>query len=169
MNIAAAVNAIGRLLPAVTALKDAIAAKSEEWKKIVKIGRTHMQDATPLTLGQEWSGQAGTLGECVDRIEDALKGVSQLALGGDGSCHRHQCRPVDLIRQPRPRSPSSPNYLLWARRTNSRCKARTTRWFSYPVRCEPYMLCGYSSLRHPLSYLLAGVSSRTTFSEGRNV
>jgi fumarate hydratase class II len=82
MNIAAAVNVTHRLLPAVTALRDAIAAKSQEWKDIVKIGRTHMQDATPLTLGQEWSGYAAMLGDCADRIEDALKGVYELALGG---------------------------------------------------------------------------------------
>src|SRR4029077_2147308 len=63
MNIAAAVNVTHRLLPAVTALRDAIAAKSQEWKDIVKIGRTHMQDATPLTLGQEWSGYAAMLGD----------------------------------------------------------------------------------------------------------
>ncbi len=56
MYIAAAVNVIERLIPAVKALRDAIAAKAEEWKDIVKIGRTHMQDATPITLGQEWSG-----------------------------------------------------------------------------------------------------------------
>jgi len=56
MYIAAAVNVTGRLLPAVTGLRDAIMAKAEEWKDIVKIGRTHMQDATPITLGQEWSG-----------------------------------------------------------------------------------------------------------------
>src|SRR6266852_10360 len=54
MYIAAAVNVKGRLLPAVTGLRDAIAAKADEWKDIVKIGRTHMQDATPITLGQEW-------------------------------------------------------------------------------------------------------------------
>ena len=54
MNIAAAVSVKERLIPAVSALRDAIAAKAEEWKDIVKIGRTHMQDATPLTLGQEW-------------------------------------------------------------------------------------------------------------------
>ena len=82
MNIAAAVNATNRLLPAVKALRDAIAAKSEEWKDIVKIGRTHMQDATPLTLGQEWSGYAGMLADSINRIEDALKDVYQLALGG---------------------------------------------------------------------------------------
>jgi fumarate hydratase, class II len=82
MYIAAAVNVKGRLLPAVTGLRDAVAAKAEKWKDIVKIGRTHMQDATPITLGQEWSGYAGMLGDNIERIEDALKGVYQLALGG---------------------------------------------------------------------------------------
>jgi fumarate hydratase class II len=82
MYIAAAVNVTGRLLPAVTGLRDAIAAKAEEWKDIVKIGRTHMQDATPITLGQEWSGYAGMLSDNIERIEDALKGVYRLALGG---------------------------------------------------------------------------------------
>jgi fumarate hydratase class II len=82
MNIAAAVNVKERLIPAVTALRDAIAAKAEEWKEIVKIGRTHMQDATPLTLGQEWSGYAGMLSEDLEHIEDALKSVYRLALGG---------------------------------------------------------------------------------------
>jgi len=82
MNIAAAVNVKQRLIPAVKALHDAIATKVEQWKDIVKIGRTHMQDATPLTLGQEWSGYAGMLADDLDRMEDALKGVYRLALGG---------------------------------------------------------------------------------------
>jgi fumarate hydratase class II len=82
MNIAAAVNVKQRLIPAVKALHDAVAAKVEAWKDIVKIGRTHMQDATPLTLGQEWSGYAGVLADDLERIEDALKGVYRLALGG---------------------------------------------------------------------------------------
>jgi len=82
MNIAAAVNVKQRLIPAVKALHDAIAAKAEQWKNIVKIGRTHLQDATPLTLGQEWSGYEGMLADDLDRIEDALKGVYRLALGG---------------------------------------------------------------------------------------
>jgi fumarate hydratase class II len=82
MNIAAAVNVQQRLLPAVKELRDAIAAKSTEWDDIVKIGRTHMQDATPLTLGQEWSGYEGALTDGLDRIEGALKGVYRLALGG---------------------------------------------------------------------------------------
>src|SRR5204863_2499902 len=56
MNIAAAVAVKQRLIPAVTDLRDAIGAKAKEWEGIVKIGRTHLQDATPLTLGQEWSG-----------------------------------------------------------------------------------------------------------------
>jgi fumarate hydratase class II len=82
MNIAAAVNVKERLVPAVKALHDAIAAKAEGWNDIVKIGRTHMQDATPLTLGQEWSGYAGALADDLERIEDGLKGVYRLALGG---------------------------------------------------------------------------------------
>ena len=82
MNIAAAVNVKGRLIPAVNALRDAIEAKANEWQGVVKIGRTHMQDATPLTLGQEWSGYAGMLSDDLERIEDALKGVYRLALGG---------------------------------------------------------------------------------------
>jgi fumarate hydratase, class II len=82
MNIASAAGVKQRLIPAVKALHDAVGAKAEEWKDIVKIGRTHMQDATPLTLGEEWSGYAGMLGDNLRRIEDALKGVYRLALGG---------------------------------------------------------------------------------------
>jgi fumarate hydratase, class II len=82
MYIAAAVNTKQRLIPAVKALHDAIAVKVEEWKDVIKIGRTHMQDATPLTLGQEWSGYEGMLSDNLERIEDALKGVYKLALGG---------------------------------------------------------------------------------------
>jgi fumarate hydratase class II len=82
MYIAAAVNVKARLIPAVAALRDAIDAKAQEWSDIVKIGRTHMQDATPLTLGQEWSGYAGMLSDDLDRVEAALPGVYRLALGG---------------------------------------------------------------------------------------
>jgi fumarate hydratase, class II len=82
MYIAAAVNVKQRLIPAVEALHDEIAAKAEEWNDIIKIGRTHMQDATPLTLGQEWSGYAGMLADDLERIEGALLGVYRLALGG---------------------------------------------------------------------------------------
>src|SRR6201985_2442566 len=82
MYIAAAVNVKQRLMPAVAALRDAISTKAQEWDDIVKIGRTHMQDATPLTLGQEWSGYAGMLSEDLEWIEASLQGVYRLALGG---------------------------------------------------------------------------------------
>lgn len=82
MHIAAAVNVKNRLIPAVRALSDAIAEKAKLWKDIVKIGRTHMQDATPLTLGQEWSGYASNLNDHLQNLENALLGVYRLALGG---------------------------------------------------------------------------------------
>jgi fumarate hydratase class II len=80
--IAAGINVTERLIPALVALRNAIDAKAEELQSIVKIGFTHMQDATPITLGQEWSGYAGMLTDNIERIEDAMKGVYQLALGG---------------------------------------------------------------------------------------
>jgi fumarate hydratase class II len=82
MYIAAAVNVVHRLIPAVKALHDAIAAKAAEWDDVIKIGRTHMQDATPITLGQEWSGYAGMLADNLKRMAAALQDVYSLALGG---------------------------------------------------------------------------------------
>ena len=82
MYIAAAVGVTWKLLPAVKALHDAIDAKAKAWSDIVKIGRTHLQDATPITLGQEWSGYVGMLAENVGRIEHAMADVHKLALGG---------------------------------------------------------------------------------------
>src|SRR5271170_1904567 len=82
MCIAVAVNVKQRLMPAVATLRDSIAVKANDWKDIVKIGRTHMQDATPITLGQEWSGYAGMLTDNLERIESALTGAYRLALGG---------------------------------------------------------------------------------------
>jgi fumarate hydratase class II len=82
MYVVAAIATRQRLLPSVQALRDAIAAKAEAWKDIVKTGRTHMQDATPLTLGQEWSGYVGMLDQGLAAVEHALGAVYQLALGG---------------------------------------------------------------------------------------
>jgi fumarate hydratase, class II len=82
MHIAAATGLAARLIPAVSSLRDAIGAKAEAWTPIVKIGRTHLQDATPLTLGQEWSGYAAMLTDDVERIKTALEGLYPLALGG---------------------------------------------------------------------------------------
>src|SRR5271163_4933077 len=82
MNVAAALAVKQRLMPAVQALRDALDAKARSWADIVKIGRTHLQDATPLTLGQEFSGYVGMLEDNLKRLDLALLGVYRLALGG---------------------------------------------------------------------------------------
>jgi fumarate hydratase class II len=82
MCIAAVLGVKERLAPALRQLREAIATKAEAWKDIVKIGRTHMQDAVPIMLGQEWGGYAGMLEDDLARLENALQGVYRLALGG---------------------------------------------------------------------------------------
>jgi fumarate hydratase class II len=82
MNIASALAVKGRLQPALKDLRDALDAKAKSWADIVKIGRTHLQDATPLTLGQEFSGYVGMLEDDLERLELSLGGVYRLALGG---------------------------------------------------------------------------------------
>ena len=82
LHIAAALAANRALLPALDRLFDAIVAKAKAWDDIVKIGRTHLQDATPLTLGQEFSGYAAQLFTSRKRIEGAMHGVYKLAQGG---------------------------------------------------------------------------------------
>jgi fumarate hydratase class II len=82
MHIAAAERLRSALLPAVQRLHDAIAAKAAEFADVVKIGRTHLMDATPLTVGQEMSGWASLLVRDIDRIEQALDGLYDLAIGG---------------------------------------------------------------------------------------
>jgi fumarate hydratase class II len=82
MHVAAAVSVVERLLPSVLALRDALAARAAEWEAIVKIGRTHLQDAVPITLGQEFGGYAAQLDADVERIKVALPGLYELAIGG---------------------------------------------------------------------------------------
>ncbi len=82
MHIAAARAVVERLLPAVRGLRDALQRKSEEFAGIVKIGRTHLQDAVPLTLGQEFSGYVAQLDADLARIEESLAGLYELAIGG---------------------------------------------------------------------------------------
>jgi fumarate hydratase class II len=82
MHVAAALGVREKLLPAVRALRDGLDAKAQAWAAIIKIGRTHLQDATPLTLGQEVSGYVGMLDDNLQRIEHAVSGVFRLALGG---------------------------------------------------------------------------------------
>jgi fumarate hydratase class II len=82
MHVAVALEIKERLLPAVAALRKGIEKKSEEFKDIVKVGRTHLMDATPLTLGQEFSGWAAQLAFCESALEKTLDGLYELALGG---------------------------------------------------------------------------------------
>ena len=82
MHIAAVLDLEQSLLPSLVALKDAIKAKSQAFEKIIKIGRTHLQDATPLTLGQEFSGYVTQLEYGIERVESALPRLRMLAQGG---------------------------------------------------------------------------------------
>jgi fumarate hydratase class II len=82
MHVAAGETSARRLLPALEALEQALAAKSKAWHDVVKIGRTHLQDATPLTVGQEFSGYVQQLRDARRAIGRALEGVHELALGG---------------------------------------------------------------------------------------
>jgi fumarate hydratase class II len=82
MHIAAAMTVRDVLMPGLTKLAEGLEAKSEEFKDIIKIGRTHTQDATPLTLGQEFGGYAHQIRMGISRIEAALPGIYELAQGG---------------------------------------------------------------------------------------
>ncbi len=82
MHIAAVQEIAGRLFPSVRALRDALAAKSAAFASVTKIGRTHLMDAVPLTLGQELSGYVAQLDAGIARVEASLAGLYRLALGG---------------------------------------------------------------------------------------
>jgi len=82
MHIASALEVKNYLLPRVKALASAIEDKAKQWSNIVKIGRTHLEDAVPLTVGQEWSGYAVQLRDSITLIDNSLQGIYQLAAGG---------------------------------------------------------------------------------------
>ncbi len=82
MHIAAATQVVEELIPAVEKLRDALHAKAREFEGVVKIGRTHLQDATPLTVGQEMSGWVSLLDRDIKRIRESLSGLYDLAIGG---------------------------------------------------------------------------------------
>ena len=82
MHISVAQETINKLLPSLKILEKALNKKSKEFNKIIKIGRTHLQDATPISLGQEFSGYQVQLKKCIERIEYALKEIYYLAQGG---------------------------------------------------------------------------------------
>jgi fumarate hydratase class II len=82
MHIATVLAFSNHVIPAVTALKDVVWAKAREWVDVVKLGRTHLQDATPLTVGQEWSGYAVQLEDAMAILQDAMRRLYPLAIGG---------------------------------------------------------------------------------------
>ena len=82
MHIAAYSSLVEHTLPRLGRLQEALAAKAQEFGRVVKIGRTHLMDATPLTLGQEFSGYAAQLGKGIDAVENSLQHLRELALGG---------------------------------------------------------------------------------------
>ncbi len=82
INIAAVEASVNQLLPELTKLKDSLQKKADKFDSIVKLGRTHLQDATPLSLGQEFSGYASALSHGISRVEKALDHCYELAMGG---------------------------------------------------------------------------------------
>jgi fumarate hydratase class II len=82
MHIAAVKEIHEHLLPSVQALQRAIENKARQWQDVVKIGRTHLEDAVPLTVGQEWSGYAHQLQQGIDRVASSAEGLYELAMGG---------------------------------------------------------------------------------------
>ena len=82
MHIAAYTMATQKTIPALKRLRKALAKKSRQWDSVVKIGRTHLEDATPLTVGQEWSGYAAALQDAIVELEHATSGLLRLAMGG---------------------------------------------------------------------------------------
>src|SRR3954454_12682010 len=82
MHISAVTELDDRLIPKVQALRNEIDAKASQWADVVKIGRTHLEDAVPLTVGQEWSGYAAQLQACIDALRHAREGLLELAVGG---------------------------------------------------------------------------------------
>lgn len=106
MHIAAVEMIVNQLIPAVTHLRDALAKKQDEFSDIVKIGRTHLQDAVPLTLGQEFSGYVAQLNANLSAIDDILPHLHRLALGGTAvgtglNTHKefakHACQHIQTI------------------------------------------------------------------------
>jgi fumarate hydratase class II len=82
MHIAAHTMATGKTIPGLWRLRDALARKSKTWADVVKIGRTHLEDATPLTVGQEWSGYASALDDAITEAEHVTRGLLKIAMGG---------------------------------------------------------------------------------------
>ena len=135
-----------------TRLRDALAAKAEEFADIVKIGRTHLQDAVPLTLGQEFGGYVAQLDADLERIELALPGLYELALGGTAVGTGLNTHPEFAERVARRRSPSSPACRSCRRRTSSPRSPRTTRSVFAQRRAQDAgRVADEDRQRHPLA------------------
>ena len=128
MHIAAAEEVTHDLIPAVRKLRDALARKAREFADIVKIGRTHLMDAVPLTLGQEFSGYVAQLDYDLKRIEAVLPDLLELAIGGTAVGTGLNTHP-NLRSASRKKSRSTPGCRSNRRRTSLRRWRRTTRWW----------------------------------------
>ena len=135
MYIAAAVNVKQRLIPAVKALHDAIAAKAAEWEDIVKIGRTHMQDATPADARAGMVGLCGDAGGRSGADRRCAEGVYRLALGGTAVGTGINSAPGFAEAAAAEIAKLTGSAVRQRARTSSRCRAPTTRWCSFPARC----------------------------------
>ena len=138
MHVAAA-QAMTEMLPAVEALRDALAVKAKQWAHIVKVGRTHLQDATPLTLGQEFSGYATQLDRAMTACREALNHLYDLAIGGTAVGTGLNAHPEFGERTAQSGSRNSPGCRSVRIRTSSRRWRRTTTSSSLraPSRCWP--------------------------------
>ena len=134
MHIAAAETIVRQLLPSVRALRDALAARAEEFADIVKIGRTHLQDAVPLTLGQEFGGYVAQLDADIERIELTLPGLLR---AGDRRHRRgHRAERAAGVRRGHGREDRRADRAARSsrRRTSSPRSPRTTPSCSRPAR-----------------------------------
>ena len=133
IHVAAAQEINHLLIPAVQKLRDTLAAKAKAFEPIVKIGRTHLQDATPLTLGQEFSGYVAQLDHGLARLQDALKYLYELPLGGTAVGTGLNSTPTSPSK-PRHNWRNSPACPLSPRLTNSKRSADAMPPSSPPAR-----------------------------------
>ena len=127
MHIAAAEEITHRLIPALQVLRNALNDKAAAFAEIIKIGRTHLQDATPLTLGQEFSGYATMAANAIERAEGVLPRLHALAQGARRLVRGSIRNPVSQ-RNSLKKPPPTRSFRSSRRRTNSKRSARTMRW-----------------------------------------
>ena len=122
------------MAPSARALHGAIDAKALQWRAVVKIGRTHLEDAVPLTVGQEWSGFARQLEQAIERLEQAADGLYELAAGGT-AVGTGLNAPPGFAADVAERIAAQTGYPFRTRRTSSRRSPGPTRWPPPPPGC----------------------------------